>query len=224
MRVKICGITTPEDAELVARAGADAIGLNFVAGPRQLTLPAAAEILATVPPFVTTVALVSLQDTGGIPADVLELLGTHRVSHVQLYGSINADAIVRLVRGGFRPLLVGRVRDRAFTDPIGSLLAECGADRPAGIVLDTFDPHKAGGTGQSFHWPWLREAGETGELENWPPIILAGGLRPDNVAAAVAEAGPWGVDVSSGVEAEVGRKSAELVRNFIQGARTGVHA
>lgn len=224
MRVKICGITSPDDAALTAAAGADAIGLNFVAGPRQITLEAAPEILAAVPPLVTPVALVTLQEDGDLPGDLLELLAMHWVSHVQVYGQVTPQAVVRLIRDGFRPLVVGHVRDRSFAEPVSRLVAACGAHGPAGVVLDAFDSRRAGGTGQSFPWDWLAEAREAGELDTWPPIILAGGLCPENVAEAVARTRPWGVDVASGVESEPGRKDPDKIAQFVLAARSAANA
>jgi phosphoribosylanthranilate isomerase len=138
---------------------------------------------------------------------------------VQLYGHVDAESIIRTVRDGFKPLIVGHVSERGFAEPIAALLDACGEHRPVGIVLDAFDASRLGGTGQPFHWPWLVEAREAGELDGWPPILLAGGLGPDNVAEAVTQTQPWGIDVASGVESAPGHKDFDKMSRLIKAAR-----
>ena len=220
MRVKICGITRLEDALNAAEAGADAIGLNFVAGPRRIDVATAARILDGLPPFATPVALVRLDESGRMPPEVAELLVSRRVAHVQLYGSVTGQAVAQLGEEGFtKPLLVARVQDRDFAASVTATISACGDRRPAAIVLDAYDPSRLGGTGQAFCWPWVMQARDAGELDAWPPVLLAGGLNPDNVAQAVAQARPWGVDVSSGVESAEGHKAMEKMIRFVETAR-----
>jgi len=218
MRVKICGITNVEDARAAALAGADAIGLNFVAGPRQIDLDQADRILRSLAPLVTPVALVRLVD-GAIASDLLALLETHHVGCVQLYGQLDPDIIRRLLGQGFKPLLVVRVQDHDFAAQVNEFLAACGPDRPAGVVLDAYQPGRLGGTGKEFHWPWVAQARQAGKLEGWPPLILAGGLTPDNVAQAIATARPWAVDVVTGVEQAPGKKDPDKMAAFVRAAR-----
>lgn len=219
MRVKICGITSVEDAQVVAWAGAAAIGLNFVGGPRQLTLEHAAEILEHVPPLLTPVALVRLEgDT--LADDLLELLGQYWVSHLQVYGAVRPQGLVSLAGNGFKTLPVLAMRDEgslALARPWVDLPA---GSRPAAIVLDAYDPHRAGGTGQAFQWDLVTQAQRAGRLDGWPPIIIAGGLHPGNVAETVRLMQPYGVDVSSGVEVEgsSGRKDPTRVLDFTRNA------
>ena len=219
MRIKICGITNRADAQVAAQAGADAVGLNFVGGPRQIAEGPAAEILEALPPMVTPIALVRLE--GGRLADALVgLLGRYRVSHLQVYGAVTAESLDALVRDGFRPMPVIAVRSPDFVG--GSAFWQtCRTSGPRAVVLDAYDPAKEGGTGTAFQWEWIPAAMRSGVLDGWPPIVLAGGLRPDNVAEAVRVVQPYAVDVSSGVEVDgsPGLKDAAKIRRFIENAR-----
>ena len=229
MRVKICGITTVQDAAAAVRAGADAIGLNFVGGPRQINLDRAREILECCAPLVTPVALVRPQ-AGQLPDPLVELLGEFWVCHLQVYGGLSSGELAMLAAGGFRPMPVLAVRDACFAaqaDPwLGGAPGGRASGRPHAIVLDAFDAARQGGTGRAFCWDWVKAACEAGELDNWPPIILAGGLTPDNVAQAIQVARPFGVDVSSGVELDnaPGRKDESKMRAFVRNARDSWHA
>jgi len=221
VRVKICGITNVEDVLAAVAAGADAIGLNFVGGPRQLGSSAAEEILSLLPPMVTPVALVRLAN-GRICAPSSKLLDEFRVSHLQLYGSVSAKSLATLVHDGFRPMPVVTVRDEGFTDQASGWLSDKPNCRPAAIVLDAFDPSREGGTGSAFRWDWIPAARRAGKLDRWPPIILAGGLRSENVAEAVRVVRPYGVDVSSGVERDgsPGKKDGDRMLAFVRAAKS----
>lgn len=219
MRIKICGITTPDDAVAAAAAGADAIGLNFVGGPRQIDTAQAALILRELPVFCTPVALVDVTH-GDIPDDLLELLGRHWVSHVQLYGRVAPDTLVRLRADGFQPILVQHVVPGRFPNDIAALLVEVLDAPPAAVLLDAYREGQMGGTGQTLDWQVVADARAAGAFRVWPPIILAGGLNPENVAEAVRTVRPWGVDVSSGVESSVGRKDVAKMAAFVANARS----
>ena len=218
VRIKICGITTVDDAFMVAQAGAHAIGLNFFAGPRKIDVGLADRILSALPPLVTVVALADLSQ-GHVPPDVLGLLDRHRVSHVQMYGHVTGEVVTQLRRDGFRPIYVAHVDGPAFSETVHALLDDGPASRPSAILLDATDQRRAGGTGKPADWQLLRQLRESGAMTGWPPIILAGGLRPDNVGQAVAAMKPWAVDVASGVESSPGRKDPALVRAFIEAVR-----
>lgn len=220
MRVKVCGVTDIDSALVAAQAGADAIGLNFVGGPRQIEPDQACQILQAIPPLVTPVALVRL-DHGRVPDDLLEFLGQFWISHVQVYGEITSGSLAMLAQDGFRAMPVVSVRDANFADGVNGWLSRMGGRSPAAIVLDAFDPDRLGGTGKAFQWDWVREAAAAGKLAGWPPIILAGGLTPDNVVEAIRTVNPYGVDVSSGVElpGRPGLKDVEKTGLFVRRAK-----
>jgi phosphoribosylanthranilate isomerase len=198
LRVKICGITSLEDALAAAEAGADALGFVFAPSPRRIAPEAAAAIIRELPPFVTTVGLVVDQDPTPIltacPLDV-----------IQFHGSEPPEAVAALARRAYKAF---RLRTEADLEPLARY--ECAAH-----LLDAFVPGVAGGTGQAFPWELAVSARAPGRR-----IIVAGGLTPANVAECVRVTRPYGVDVSSGVEAAPGRKDAAKVRDFIQAART----
>ena len=199
-RVKICGVTTPDDAVLAASAGADAVGLNFhPPSPRAVDAAQAAEIVAALPPFVAAVGV--FVDP---PASTVEaVLETARLDCLQFHG----DETASFCRGFGLPYIKAAGVTSAFD------CAAFGARYPdaSALLLDTFDPLRRGGTGRMFDWSL------------WPridrPLILAGGLNADNVAAAIAATRPYAVDVASGVEGCVrGRKSTAQVTRFVAAA------
>lgn len=198
VRIKICGITTPDDALCAAEAGADAIGLVFYpASPRAVSLQQAAEIQAVLPPFVTTVGLF----VNPAADAVRDVLATVPLDCLQFHG----DETPAFCAGFARPWLKAvRVRDAASVaagrlDPYGAAQA---------LLLDTATP-LPGGSGQSFDWS-LVPAGRQ------QPLILAGGLNPSNVQDAIRRARPYAVDVSSGVESAPGKKDAALIQSFVR--------
>lgn len=203
VRVKICGITRVEDALAAAAAGADAIGLVFYANsPRAVGIEQAQAIIAALPPFVTTVGLfVDIQRDelrrilASVPLDLLQFHGDESVEQCDGFG---------------RPYIKA-LRVKAGDDIIAEVSRYPGA---SGILLDTYVEGVPGGTGKAFDWSLVPE-----KLSK--PVILAGGLRPDNVAEAVRQVRPYAVDVSGGVEAGKGIKDAERVAAFIRAARGG---
>lgn len=201
VRSKICGITRVEDALLAAEAGADAIGLVFYAkSPRAVDVRRAREIVAALPPFVTTVGLFVDMPRGelsgildAVPLDLLQFHGDETP----------ADC------AGYQRPYIKALRVRPGED----IAARCaGYPQAAGILLDTFVPGVPGGTGEAFDWSLVPESPGC-------PIVLAGGLTPDNVAAAIRQVRPWAVDVSGGVEAGKGIKDAARVRAFLAAVR-----
>jgi len=213
-------VTSLEGVQAAAQAGADAIGLNFVGGPRQIRPESAADILQNMPPLVTPVALVRLE-AGHVPDDLLEFLARFWVAYVQVYGEFTPASLGAMAQDGFRAMPVVAVRDEHFADRVNEWLAGTGGLRPAAVVLDAYDPDRLGGTGRPFEWNWVARAVAEGKLSGWPPIILAGGLTPDNVAEAVRTVRPYGVDVSSGVEVQgsPGVKDPQKVRLFVRRAK-----
>jgi phosphoribosylanthranilate isomerase len=201
VRSKICGITRVEDALLAAEAGADAIGLVFYAkSPRVVDVRQARAIVAALPPFVTTVGLF----VNASRCEINEILDAVPLDLLQFHG----DECAADCAGYHRPYVKAlRVQ------PGDDVRARC-AEFPqaAGILLDTFVPGVPGGTGQAFDWSLV-------PADPGCPIILAGGLDAENVAAAIRQVRPWAVDVSGGVEAGKGVKDAAKVRAFVAAVR-----
>lgn len=228
-RIKICGITRPEDAAIAAAVGADAIGLNFIAGPRKITFEQAATILAELPPLVSVVGLVGDPNLvrSSKPADMaLPKKVMAQVNYVQIYETLARMSAVfntlcwhLISKQCFWPVFRIATRDDVRELPKSLCLYEV---QPGALVLDTAVKGQLGGTGQTFDWHWIAEARAAGELDNLPPLILAGGLNPDNVAEAVKIAQPYAVDISSGVEnpGQPGVKDPIKMRDFIQAVRS----
>lgn len=200
-RVKICGITRPEDAVLAARLGADAIGLVFYArSPRRIDLGRAGEIVAALPPFVDAVAL--FVDAGA--AEIEAVLECVRIDVLQFHG----DEPPPVCRSFGLPYLKA-VRMRPGTDVRAQAARYADA---AALLLDAYRPDMAGGTGTTF--PWEQIPAQPGAR-----LLLAGGLTPDNVAAAIRSVRPFGVDVSGGVEAAKGVKDPARMAAFFAAVR-----
>jgi phosphoribosylanthranilate isomerase len=213
-RVKICGITRVEDGVAAAHAGADAIGLNFWPGTqRQVSLEQARAIVAVLPPFVTRVGLF----VDPTAEDVRAALAAVPLDALQFHGN-EAAAFCRAFD---RPYL------KAIAMKEGVDLLECVSrfDDAAGLLFDAFRAGDLpGGTGHAFDWSRL-----TSEVRNAmrAPLILSGGLDPDNVAEAIRRVRPYAVDVSTGVEArdaagrpQRGCKDAARIAAFMQGVRS----
>jgi phosphoribosylanthranilate isomerase len=200
VRVKICGITTVDDALMAVEAGADAIGLVFYEkSPRALLPEQAAVIVRALPPFVQAVGLFV---NAGIEI-VNATAEACRLDIVQLHGEESPEFCGLVER---RVIKAFRVRDEASLEPMKDYWV-------SGFLLDAWSPRSYGGTGATFNWNLARAAGTNG------PVILAGGLTPQNVREAVDVVAPYGVDVSSGVESAPGRKDPEKVRDFIRRAK-----
>lgn len=201
VRSKICGITRVEDALAAVEAGADAIGLVFYArSPRAVDVSQARLILDALPPFVTTVGLFVDMPR----ARLLELLEQVPLDLLQFHGDESAPSCESFARPYIKALRV-----RPGEDVAAAVAPYAGA---RGILLDTFVEGIPGGTGAAFDWSLV-----PADLEK--PVILAGGLTADNVAAAIRQVRPYAVDVSGGVEAARGIKDAEKIRAFLQAVR-----
>lgn len=196
-RVKICGVTTPTDARAAADAGADAVGINFhPPSPRSVGPLMAAEIAAVLPPFVAAVGVFVDPDVDR----VRRILDRVRLDALQFSGDESAEfcrafGLPYIKMAGMAPGFDFAAYEARYPDA-------------QALLLDTHDDDLAGGTGRAFDW------------STWPDsdrrLILAGGLDPDNVAAAIVATQPYAVDVASGVEGDVkGRKDAKLVRRFV---------
>lgn len=200
VKIKICGITRLDDALHAVRSGADALGFVFhEASPRYIFPEQAASIIRALPPFVQAVGLFVNADSEFVNATSDQC----RLDIVQLHGDEQPEYCDLIKR---RVIKVFRVKEITSIEPIRNY-------RVAGILLDAFSPRAYGGTGLTFNWEIALAAGKYG------PVILAGGLTPENVRQAVEKVAPYGVDVSSGVETAPGRKDPEKVREFIRQAK-----
>lgn len=217
MKVKICGITCVEDAVAAARAGADAIGLNFYTGSARYVDPGqAAEIVRALPPFVEPVGLF----VNAASDEIRRVTRQVGLSSVQLHGDEPPELLAEL--SVYRLIRTVRLGNEDM-EPIADTLQRCRtAGRvPDGVLVDARVEGQYGGTGRAPSWSALASGYDQ---MNWPPLILAGGLTPENVGAAIEQVGPWAVDVSSGVEDNVpGRKSLRRVEAFLAEARAAFH-
>ncbi len=209
IRIKICGITRREDAVAAALAGADAIGLVFAESPRQVTIERAREILAALPPWLCSVGVFVNEETD-IVRKTAESLG---LGEVQLHGDEPPKVITELAP--LRVVKAVRVIRETFADEVRRF-SEAGA---AAVLLEAPSPSVRGGSGKRFDWDLVAGARDAGALDRAPPLILAGGLTDQNVAAAIHLVRPWGVDVSTGVEEQPGLKSAEKMARFVAAVR-----
>ncbi|MBE9516668.1 MAG: phosphoribosylanthranilate isomerase [Proteobacteria bacterium] len=200
-RVKICGITREQDMFAAADAGADALGFVFYApSPRSLDVAAAIGLIAKAPAFVTTVALFVDADPELVETviertavDVLQFHGDEPADYCRNFGRSYIKAI-RMQKETELPELIKKYQDGQA------------------LLVDSYSPTVAGGTGETFDWSHI-PPGVT------MPLILAGGLGPDNVGRAIEQVHPYAVDVSSGVEQKKGIKDAAKMAAFIEAVR-----
>ena len=218
MIVKICGITTLEDARCALDAGADWIGLNLVSGPRRIELPAALTILNGLSDPSHVVGLVTLQN-GVLEDSIAAALWDHGVRRLQLYGQVTPQALDSFQQAGFETILVQPVVDEQSLEALDAFLTVCGDARPDYVLFDAAAHGQPGGTGQRANWDSIAQARTKNRDTHWPPFILAGGLNAANVAEAISRTTPAGVDVSSGVESAPGRKDPRKVEEFINTVR-----
>ena len=199
-RVKICGITRIEDAQAVTEAGADAIGLVFYAkSPRNVEIDQAAEISRSIPPFITRVALFKDADI----AFVEDVLRSVEIDLLQFHGSESSSYCERFGLPYIKAIgMKGPECDRAYlaarTEEFSSAKA---------MLLDGHAPGEDGGSGEAFDWSGIAKIDK--------PVIVAGGLTPENVSRAIEIAHPFAVDVSSGVESAPGIKDREKIIRFM---------
>ncbi|MHA3736885.1 phosphoribosylanthranilate isomerase [Pseudomonas sp. Eth.TT006] len=201
VRSKICGITRIEDALAAVEAGADAIGFVFYAkSPRAVSVQQARAIIRALPPFVTTVGLF----VNASRCELGEILDAVPLDLLQFHGDEGAEAC----EDWHRPYIKA-LRVKAGDDIAAAVDAYPSA---SGVLLDTYVEGVPGGTGEAFDWSLIPQ-----QLSK--PLILAGGLTPENVADAVARVKPYAVDVSGGVEASKGIKDHAKIRAFIDAVR-----
>ena len=204
VRVKVCGITTAEQAVQVAEAGADAIGLVMAKSPRQVDTAKVLEIVKAIPPFVQTVAVF----VNPSEDEVKEALYDFGIDIIQLHGIESPNFCENF---SAKVIKAWRIKG---TDDIAQLKEYESCVR--GFLLDAWDPHQAGGTGKTFDWVLGTEAVKA--LSK--PVILAGGLGPENVKDAIEMVRPWGVDASSSLEEAPGIKDLNKVKAFVEAVKS----
>jgi phosphoribosylanthranilate isomerase len=204
MKIKICGITNVEDANVAVRAGADALGfVMYRKSPRSVEPAVARAIVAGLPPFVLPVGVFVNEEADRVRT----LMDECGFALAQLHGDESALYCQNLGRPVLKAL---RLKDR------GTFLALAefqGRANVRGFLIDAFSDQAYGGTGRTVDWTLAQEVARS------TPIILAGGLNPANVAGAIREVRPYGVDVSSGVELSPGKKDHHKLKAFIEAAR-----
>lgn len=207
-RIKICGVTCPEDALAVAAAGADCIGLNFYdKSVRYLPPERAAEVVGSIPDQVLKAGVF----VNAPLAEIRELAERFALDFVQLHGDEPPEAIA--VLADLRVIKAFRLGPEGIA-PVAEYLERCYqlAAMPAMVLLDAFQAGAYGGTGRVADWTAAREYHDLGA---GPALILSGGLNPENVAEAIAAVRPAAIDLASGVESSPGRKDpAKLAALF----------
>ena len=200
-RIKICGITREADAQFAASLGVDAVGFVLAKSPRRITPEMARKITSSLPPFVSTVGVFVDMDLDSLR----QIAAFCKFDWIQLHGSESPEycraldfSVLKAIRVSSRQSLKAMA---AYSDSVG------------GFVLDTYVKGQAGGTGKTFDWVIAREAKDYG------PVILSGGLTPENVKEAVCTVDPYGVDISSGVESAPGIKDHLKMRRFVEHVR-----
>jgi len=196
-RVKICGISSVDEALCCAQAGADAVGLVFAQSPRRVEPALARKITASLPPFIQRVGVfVNAEKT--LVEQIASYVG---LTALQFHGQEAADYCASFSLPVIKAVAVNSATDLAGFDEFPA----------AAILLDTYDPLLAGGTGRTFNW----ELVESGLKK---PVVLAGGLHAGNVQSAIKHLKPYAVDISSGVETN-GKKDKEKIKVFIASVR-----
>lgn len=197
VRVKICGITSKKDAVMVSALGADAIGFVFAKSKRKITPEKAKAIIKELPPFITTVGIFVDEEI----KEINRIAEFTSLDAVQLHGNESREYCEKVNRKVIKGIKVTK------NDTKDSLINKIKSYSVSAFILD---PGK--GSGKTFNWDIARK------IEK--PIIIAGGLNPENVAEAVEKLDPYGVDVSTGVEKNYGIKDEEKVEKFIREAHS----
>lgn len=207
IRIKMCGTTREEDALAAIAAGVDALGFIFVAGsPRLVSPDRAAVLIEAIPPFITRVGV--FRDAA--EAEIKKIVDHCGLTQVQLHGDESPEYCERL-HSWRRGLSICKAVRVGSTIQPGDL--QCYLDTVDSILLDTYVSGMAGGTGQSFDWTMVESLAVT------KPLILAGGLHPDNVVPAIRIVRPYAIDINSGVEVAPGRKDHLRLRQLIANVR-----
>jgi len=200
--VKICGITNAGDARAAADAGADAVGFIFAESPRRVGIEEARMISLALPEYMLRVGVFVNEE----PEEVLRISREVELDLAQLHGDETPEAVTAVRKGGVRVMKALRVRDAGSLEALNGYEADL-------LLLDAYSEKARGGTGEQFDW------GVAKSLRGRDNIVVSGGLGPENVREAVALFEPYGVDASSSLEDEPGRKNGERVRRFVLATR-----
>jgi phosphoribosylanthranilate isomerase len=223
IHVKICGVTNLADAKVAIEAGADLLGFNFyIRSPRCVAPEEVKEILKGIGDWRLEIgrnpqsSILNLPKTVGVfvnesAARVAEILDFTGLDLAQLHGDESPEMVARLFGRAFKAL---RPADNAAAEAEARRFAPLGPREGPCLLVDAYDPAAYGGTGKKADWHVAAQL-----ARRYPGLLLAGGLTPANVAQAVSAVRPWGVDVSSGVEVEPGRKDHDALRRFVTIAR-----
>jgi len=208
VKVKICGITNIEDALFAVESGADALGFVFAESPRQVNADMVSKIIQELPLFVTTIGVFANQ-----PADeVVSIMESTCLHFAQIHGDFGDKSVLGKGLGCRRIIRGLRVESESDLHDAEHDCPNCGC---AALLLDSHVDGIMGGTGRTFDWQLAVRAHTLGK-----PIILAGGLTPQNVKEAVEKVHPYAVDVSTGVEASPGKKDRAKIEEFIKNAKS----
>jgi phosphoribosylanthranilate isomerase len=199
VRVKVCGITSKDDALLAVNLGVDALGFIFAPSPRRITPEAAHEIIRAMPPFVKTVGVFVNES----PVTIRWVIESCGIDLIQLHGEEPPDLCSEFMPHTIKAF---QIKDESSLSEILSYQG-----RVRALLFDTYSKDKRGGTGKTFDWDLAAAKGE--KLDT--PIILSGGLTPSNITRAVSAVRPYAVDVNSGVEEQPGKKSPVLMREMM---------
>ena len=201
-RVKVCGITTPDDARLAAEYGADAVGLVFAESSRKVRLEEAREIAAALPDGINKVGVF----VDAEPEKVLRIAAEVGLDYAQLHGDESPDVVAAVRDEGLKVMKAFRVRAIASLEALRYYEADL-------FLLDAYSERLRGGTGERFEWALAKS------LKGRGNIVISGGLTPENVREAIRFFEPYGVDASSSLEDAPGKKNAERVRRFVSAAK-----
>jgi phosphoribosylanthranilate isomerase len=218
VKVKICGLKRPEEVHTVAQAGGDAFGVvvHVPSSPRNISLEEAKELFDAAPPFISKVLVTIPRSMEGVKTLLLtnpDTLQLHGIGSIELLSRIRETVPCKLIIA--LSLNSERGETREFSkDPVKA--AKMVAGYVDAVMIDTWAGDAAGGTGKTSDWKIVCTIRETLEPK---PLILTGGLTPDNVALGIERVKPYAVDVSSGVEVKPGVKDPKLIKLFIQRAK-----
>ena len=199
IKIKICGITNTEDALWAINLKVDALGFIFTDSPRRVKPEIVQEIVELLPPFISSVGVFVNEDR----EKVKEIAERCCLTTLQFHGEESPSYCEEFKQ---KVVKAFRVKDKSVLKKATQY-----KDKVDAYLLDTYSPSKYGGTGKTFDWRIAKEIKEFGL-----PIILSGGLNPENIREAISEVEPYGVDVSSGVEERPGKKNLEKLINFVR--------